>query len=101
MFRFLSPQNAEMIGLIDALRQPNPPAESGLTDPEYRDAVETYLAGRYGAQIRDDGVWTAAIMRVPNNQDRRRIAEEIDARHPSVSADALARATATTASFSR
>jgi len=85
-------QNGELLELLGALNQPNPPAQSRLRDPAIRDAMETYVAGRYGGVLNNDAFWDAAIMQ--GLQPMRRTAEQILARHSSVSAEELERASA-------
>jgi eukaryotic-like serine/threonine-protein kinase len=83
-------ENGEMLGLLEALRQPNPPRGSRLSDPVIRDGLERYLAGRYGTVLRDESFWRSAIMQ--RLSDRRSVANEILERHPSVSEEELAQA---------
>jgi hypothetical protein len=84
-------QNQEMITLLEALHRPVPPPGSQLENPEYRTAMETYLVGRFSETLRDDAFWNSPIMK--NLADRRNTAREILERHPTVSAEELARAT--------
>ena len=94
LFKFASTQNIEMFGWLDLLRRPDPPAHSRLAEPEIRDAVETYVAGRYGAVLRDNDLWNSAVMQRGSLADLRETAAAVTARHPSVSAEEMARASA-------
>jgi uncharacterized RDD family membrane protein YckC len=89
LFQFMG-QNTEMLRLLESVHNPN--ARNRMTDPAIRDAAERYLAGRYRAVLADDGFWSSPPLR--GLQDRRRTAREILARHPSVSAEELARVSA-------
>lgn len=91
LFQFMG-RNTEMLRLLESLHQRNRPVGSRLADPVIRDAAERYLVGRYGALLADDRFWSSPPVR--GLQDRRRTAADILARHPSVSADELARASA-------
>jgi hypothetical protein len=93
MNRFFGPEPNEMLALLEMLYQPNPPAGSRLADPEVRDAIETYLAGRHGARLKDGKFWESPVMGGVSAR-LRKTAEGIAARHPSVAADELARASA-------
>ena len=94
LFRFASSENVEMFGWLDLLRRPDPPANSRLADPDVRDAVERYVAGRYGAVLNDSAFWNTTVMQRGNFPELRRTAEAIMARHPSVSAEELTRVSA-------
>jgi hypothetical protein len=91
--RFFAPEPNEMLEFLEMLYQPNPPAGSRLADPEVRNAIETYLAGRHGARLRDATFWDSPIMRGVSAR-LRKTAEGVVARHPSVAADELSRASA-------
>jgi len=93
-FRFANPQNLEMVGWLELLGRPDPPADSRLADPEIRDTVERYVAGRYHAALTDDRFWDMAVMQQRGFGELRRSAAELAARHPSVSAEELARISA-------
>jgi hypothetical protein len=82
-----TPERWEVLNLLTELSG-GASLQPRLADPEYRLAVERYLAGRHGALIRDDAFWE--MMPGP----RRALASDIAARHPSVSPDELARAEA-------
>jgi hypothetical protein len=88
LFQFMA-RNTEMLRLLESLHQKNPRAGSRMTDPVIRDAAERYLAGRYRTELGADAFWNSPPLR--GLQDRRRTAAEILARHPSVSAEELAR----------
>lgn len=91
--RFFGPEPNEMLTFLEMLYQPNPPAGSRLTDPEVRNAIELYLAGRHGARLRDASFWDSPVMRGVSAR-LRKTAEGVAARHPVVSADELTRASA-------
>jgi eukaryotic-like serine/threonine-protein kinase len=94
LFKFANSETVEMFGWLDLLRRPDPPANSRLAEPDVRDAVERYVAGRYGAVLNDSTFWNTPVMQRGNFAELRRTAEEIMARHPSVSAEELARVSA-------
>ena len=94
LFKFASSETVEMFGWLDLLRRPDPPANSRLAEPDVRDAVERYVAGRYGAVLNDSAFWNTPVMQRGNFAELRRTAAEIMARHPSVSAEELARVSA-------
>jgi hypothetical protein len=88
LFTFMT-QHAEMLSLLERLRQP--PPGSRVSEPEFRHALELYVAGTYGAVLRDESFWESLIMqRLP----LRETAEGILERHPFVSEQELAAATA-------
>jgi hypothetical protein len=81
----LTPEDREVIGLLTVL-------ESDVASPEYRRALESYLAGQHGALLRNPPTWSSASQ--GQNGDRpelRRLASDIAARYPSVTAEELAR----------
>ncbi len=94
LFKFASSDNIEMFGWLDLLRRPDPPAHSRLAEPDIRDAVERYVAGRYGVVLTDSDFWNTPVMQRGNFVELRRTATAIMARHPSVSAEELARVSA-------
>jgi hypothetical protein len=65
-FAAVSPERMEMYALLDALDESPGAPEAAATDAE-RLAIEVYLAGRYGAVLRDarvwDGAWTGSSLR--------------------------------------
>jgi hypothetical protein len=89
--RFFGPDTREMLDLLEMLDQPSPPG-SRLVDPEVRQAVEIYVAGRHGDRLRDDSFWSTLPMQ-SQSASVRTARERIVARHPSVSAAALDQAT--------
>ncbi len=95
LYGFLQ-QNSAMMGLIEALHQPNPPAGSRLRNPEVRDAFETYLVGTYGEQLKSEAFWSSPLMQ--RLSDRRAVARRAIEHHPSVSPEELARVKAMIAS---
>jgi eukaryotic-like serine/threonine-protein kinase len=94
LYRFAGSQNVEMFGWLDMLNRPNPSAESRLAEPEIREAVERYVAARYGAVLKDDAFWSTLAMQRGRFAELRQTAADITARHPSVSAEELARVSA-------
>jgi eukaryotic-like serine/threonine-protein kinase len=94
LFRFATSDSIEMFGWLDLLRRPDPPANSRLAEPDVRDAVERYVAGRYGAVLNDSAFWNTPVMQRGNFVDLRRTAADIMARHPTVSAEELTRVSA-------
>lgn len=92
--RFVDSQEMEALRWLDRLRQSVLPAESRLGDPEIRDAVERFVSGRYGALLDGDRFWSGPVTRQVGSAELRRIAEDITARHPSVSAEELDRVSA-------
>jgi uncharacterized RDD family membrane protein YckC len=86
--RSLSPEDIEVIGLLNVLRTDVPP-NSPLSRPEIRIALETYLAGQRGAVLRDNSLWGSPM--TPNADLLGRMASDIAARYPSVTPEELAR----------
>jgi hypothetical protein len=82
----------QMLALLETLRNPKPGAESREANPEVREAIEIYLAGRYGARLNSDEFWGGRIMQGLSPQYRP-IAAGVIERHPSVTREELARAT--------
>jgi len=80
----------EMLSLLETLRNPKP--QSREANPEVREAIEIYLAGRHGARLNSDDFWSGRIMQGLSPQYRP-IAAGVVERHPSVTRDQLARAT--------
>ena len=93
-FNFANPHKMEMMGWLELLRRPNPPAESRLADPGIRDAVERYVAGRYRTELVDDSYWSLPIMQRQGLGELRKTATALATRHPSVSDEELARVSA-------
>jgi len=94
MQRFTNPQSAEMIAWLGALADPR--ADSRLSDPGIRDAAERYVAERYRSVLADGSFWS--MLRSDGNVNPlRQSAEDILARHPSVSADEMAQLSVTLA----
>jgi hypothetical protein len=77
----LTPEHREMIGLLQVLR----------SSPESRVAIETYLAGQHGAVLRNSAFWNARIREGGDMPELSRLASDIAARYPSVTAEELAR----------
>jgi hypothetical protein len=92
--RFFGPETNEMLAFLETLYNPKP--DTRQADPEVRAAIETYIAGRHGARLRDDGFWNSPVMQGVSKR-LRKTAEGVAARHPSVSSEELARATVTIA----
>jgi hypothetical protein len=82
----------EMLALLETLRNPSPRAGSRAANPEVREAIEIYLAGRHGARLKSDDFWSGRIMQGLSPQYRP-TAVGVVARHPSVTREELARAT--------
>jgi serine/threonine protein kinase len=89
--RFMGTDTREMIDLLEMLQQPSPPPASRLADPEVRQAMETYIAGRHGARLRDAGFWSSLAMQDANDR-LRSTREGVARRYPSVSPEALTQA---------
>lgn len=85
--------NLEMVSWLELLARAEPPEASGLREPGVREAMETYVAGRYGSRLTDERVWESRLFQQSMLVALRRTAADISARHPSVSAADLARAT--------
>ncbi|HEX5108135.1 MAG TPA: RDD family protein [Vicinamibacterales bacterium] len=91
--RFLSSPNTEVLPWLDMLNKPAPPG-SRLADPEIRRALETYVAGRFASTLHDEGYWSSRMMQGNQQMGQwRRLAADIAARHPSIDAAEVARAT--------
>ncbi|HET9220289.1 MAG TPA: protein kinase [Terriglobia bacterium] len=91
----LTPEDREVIGLLTVLRTdvpPGSPPDSPMRSPEYRVAVETYLAGQHGALLRNTPLWSSSSQGQEADQpELRRMASDIATRYPSVTAEELAR----------
>jgi uncharacterized RDD family membrane protein YckC len=90
----LTAEHREVMGLLTVLRIDVPP-ESPLTSPDYRQALETYLAGQHGALLRDTSFWNSRIMQDGDKPELRRLASDIATRYPSVTTEELTRSTET------
>jgi hypothetical protein len=95
MNRFFSPDTREMLDLLEMLNDATSP-KNRLVDPDVRQSAEIYVAGRYGARLRDAAYWDSPMMQSVSSR-LRKTAEGVAARHPSVSPEDLARAAATIA----
>ena len=91
----LTPEDREVIGLLTVLRTDVPPGSppgSPMRSPEYRLAVETYLAGQHGALLRNTSLWSSPNQGQDGDRpELRRMASDIAARYPSVTTEELAR----------
>jgi hypothetical protein len=91
----LTPEDREVIGLLTVLRTDVPPGSppgSPVRSPEYRRALETYLAGQHGALLRNTPSWSSSTQGQDGDQpELRRLASDIATRYPSVTAEELAR----------
>jgi eukaryotic-like serine/threonine-protein kinase len=97
MNRFFGPETSEMLSLLESLYQPRPRPGSRLVDPSVRQAMETYVAGKHSARLRDPGFWNSPVIQQGIGKRLQPTAESVAARHPSVSPVELARATTTIA----
>jgi hypothetical protein len=95
MQRLMTPQNAEMFAWLAALSDPR--QDERLSDPALRDAAERYVAERYRSVLADGRVWSMMGGGQGNMNRLRQTAEDILARHPSVSSDEMAQLTVTLA----
>ena len=87
----LTPEDREVIGLLSVLRTDVPPDRT-VQSPEYRLAIETYLAGQHGALLRNTSLWSNAGQGEDGDQpELRRLASDIATRYPSVTTEELAR----------
>jgi hypothetical protein len=90
----LTPEDREVIGLLTVLEAGVPPGsspDSPIRSPEYRRALETYLAGQHGALLRNTPLWSSASQGQDGDRpELRRLASDIAARYPSVTAGELA-----------
>ena len=94
MQRLANPQNAEVFAWLGALTDSR--TDPRLSDPAIRDAVERYVAEHYRSVLADRRFWSIATGQ--GNLNRlRQTAEDILARHPSVSADEMAQLSVTLA----
>jgi uncharacterized RDD family membrane protein YckC len=91
----VTPEDREVIGLLAVLRTdvlPGSPPGNPMRSPEYRRAVETYLAGQHGELLRNTSLWSSSTQGQGGDQpELRRMASDIAARYPSVTAEELAR----------
>jgi hypothetical protein len=90
---FAGSETNTMMNLLGALESTTLPADNPLHEPAVRAAAEVAIAGRYGEKIRDEEFWNAGVVR-SLAPDYRRLAEDILARHPSISPGQLAAAEA-------
>jgi hypothetical protein len=97
MNRFFGPETTEMLSLLESLYAPTPPPDSRLVDPSVRQAMETYVAGKHSARLRDPGFWNSPVIQQGIGKRLQPTADSVAARHPSVSPEELARATTTIA----
>jgi hypothetical protein len=97
MERFFGRQTNEMLSLLESLSQPRPRPGSRLVDPSVRQAMEIYVAGTHGARLRDTGFWNSPVMQQGLAKRLQPTADSVATRHPTVSAEELARATTTIA----
>jgi len=87
----LTRQDREVIGLLSVLRT-DLPSERTVQPPEYRRAIEIYLAGQHGALLRNPALWSSSAQGPDSDRpELRRLAADIVARHPSVTGEELAR----------
>jgi hypothetical protein len=87
----LTSEDREVIGLLSVLRTDVPPDRT-VQSPEYRLAIETYLAGQHGALLRNTPRWSSSAQGPEGDQpELRRLASDIAKRYPSVTAEELAR----------
>jgi uncharacterized RDD family membrane protein YckC len=87
----LTPEDREVIGLLTVLQTDVPPG-TPLSSPEYRVALETYLAGQHGALLRNTSLWSGSSQGQDGDRpELRRLASDIATRYPSVTAEELAR----------
>jgi uncharacterized RDD family membrane protein YckC len=91
----LTPEDREVIGLLTVLQTDVPPGSppgSPMRSPEYRVALETYLAGQHGALLRKTSLWSSSSQGQGGDRpELRRLASDIATRYPSVTAEELAR----------
>jgi len=69
-------------------------ADAELKTREQRDAAEQYVAAHFPSQLTSDAFWNTQTPQIEPFLGWRRTAAEIAARHPAVSSDELARASA-------
>ena len=93
MNRFFGPETTEMLGLLESLYPATPPAGSRLVDPDVRQAMEIYIAGRHRTRLTDAGFWDSPVMQQGISARLRTTADGVASRHPSVSSEDLTRAT--------
>ena len=87
----LTPEDREVIGLLTVLRTDVAP-DNTVQSPEYRLAIETYLAGQHGALLRNPPLWSSSMQGPDADRpELRRLASDIAARYPSVTSEELAR----------
>jgi hypothetical protein len=81
------PERFEMIDLLASLDE-----EDRRSFPARSAAIEVYLAGRHGASLRDETFWGSPAAPDWAYGELRKRAAEVVSRHPTVSAEDLARA---------
>jgi uncharacterized RDD family membrane protein YckC len=98
LFRFAAnPETSEILTVLSALQDPDPPVRSRLHDPQVRTAVERYLAGRYRSLLSDENFWGMAVMQGQPMRALRPVASDILARHGTVTEAEFAQASETIA----
>jgi uncharacterized RDD family membrane protein YckC len=81
----LTPEDREVIGLLTVL-------ENDAPSPQYRLALETYLAGKHGALLRNTPLWSSSSQGLEGDRpELRRLASDIAIKYPSVTVEELAR----------
>jgi uncharacterized RDD family membrane protein YckC len=88
LLRAMTPEHIAMTGLLSVLQADVPPGKP-MSLPENRRAVEIYLAGQYGALLRDTSYWSNPVMQSGTGSATGRLAADIAARYPSVTAEEL------------
>ncbi len=82
MNRFFSPDATEMLDMLEMLYQPNPRSGSRLVDPSVRQAMETYVAGKHSARLRDPRFWNSPVIQQGVGKRLQPTADGVAARHP-------------------
>ena len=90
----MNPANREMFSWLQLLTDRDPPPQTRVDDPAIRAAVETYVAGRFGDRLTDERFWGSRVMQQPFFEGLGRTAADIAARHPAVSREQMAEASA-------
>ena len=65
-----------------------------MSDPAFRDAVETYVAARYASSLTSERIWSTAVMRQGRLAELRQVAADIAKRRPAVPDDEMKRVAA-------
>jgi hypothetical protein len=87
--RLTTPEAGVMTGLLIRMLPSEDPDKDLPPSPEMKEAIEIFLAGKFGEKLNDEQIWSLGGTRV---QELRNAASGILTRHPHVSPEELASA---------